>query len=829
MRKVGLPPDQPYVLYLCSSPFIAPDEVRFVRRWLRRASAAAARSERPACWSARTRRTRPSGTTSTSTTSGTPRSGRARASSRTQARPRADYFDSLAHSACIVGINTSGLIEAGIVGKSVLTVLDPTSQARSRARCTSATCAGRTAACSTSPATSTSTPHSSSARLSRATTTPGRCASFVERFCAPARARPEAAALVADGIEELGRLGRAGRHREQAGTLARRAALYPLALTMTGVSYLLGGQRHARNGCAAWPPDRRSRDELSCRRNALYGRSAASSVAPIVLHYRDSLRPCISTIYRAPTTCNVPPRPPNADRPSGVRPPVDPRRGRAPDRRGAGRDPGRGRPGRVGPWLGEVGFEVLYWIPFLHWLFERHGIPTAEVTVVSRGGAEPWYDGLCGRYVDVLRRDDARRLPHGDARALGGDRRPAETGRGAAVGRARCSTGRSATAGATRRSSTRSSSTASSATSGRRRCRCATSSTGPSTAPWRRARPRGRRLAPGGVHRRAFLLPRLVPRHAGEPRARPQTSIERLAARRPVVLLNTGVVVDEHRDAEPPPANACLRPLAGIDPDRNLAAQSAVIARASCSSAPTAASPTWPRSTACRRSASRAISREINPVHLTIARRTAAAYEPHLRSSMAAPTRCWRPRESPAAPARPCARPSPRRLPAAPRGSWTNVDSSLRLLGEDRTTPVAFGRCDDPLLDALYWQPFIHWAREHFGLAKGADGAVTVPAEPVLALVEQYRAADACRPAPCSSVCVTSEPNRARRRYFPGRRRRAERPRGRAHDCAAARGRSAEADLDLALQVATELGGCPHRALTNKHLTRLLQAIGSRR
>ena len=56
----------------------------------------------------------------------------------------------------------------------------------------------------------------------------------------------------------------------------------------------------------------------------------------------------------------------------------------------------------VGPWLGEVGFEVLYWIPFLHWLFEEHGIPTADVTVVSRGGVAPWYEGLAGRYVDVF-------------------------------------------------------------------------------------------------------------------------------------------------------------------------------------------------------------------------------------------------------------------------------------------------------------------------------------------------------------------------------------------------------------------------------------------
>jgi hypothetical protein len=36
---------------------------------------------------------------------------------------RADFFDSLAHSAAVVGINTTAMIEAAIVGKSVLTVL----------------------------------------------------------------------------------------------------------------------------------------------------------------------------------------------------------------------------------------------------------------------------------------------------------------------------------------------------------------------------------------------------------------------------------------------------------------------------------------------------------------------------------------------------------------------------------------------------------------------------------------------------------------------------------------------------------------------------------
>jgi hypothetical protein len=41
------------------------------------------------------------------------------------AESRADFFDTLAHSAAVVGINTTAMIEAAIVGKSVLTVLVP--------------------------------------------------------------------------------------------------------------------------------------------------------------------------------------------------------------------------------------------------------------------------------------------------------------------------------------------------------------------------------------------------------------------------------------------------------------------------------------------------------------------------------------------------------------------------------------------------------------------------------------------------------------------------------------------------------------------------------
>jgi hypothetical protein len=55
----------------------------------------------------------------------------------------------------------------------------------------------------------------------------------------------------------------------------------------------------------------------------------------------------------------------------------------------------------AGPWTGEVGFELLYWIPFLGWLAEQ-GLDGRRLTVVSRGGAASWYAHLTTRYVDIL-------------------------------------------------------------------------------------------------------------------------------------------------------------------------------------------------------------------------------------------------------------------------------------------------------------------------------------------------------------------------------------------------------------------------------------------
>ena len=56
----------------------------------------------------------------------------------------------------------------------------------------------------------------------------------------------------------------------------------------------------------------------------------------------------------------------------------------------------------AGPWLSEVGFEVLYWVPFLRWFEDRYRIDPERVIAVSRGGVAGWYGDLAARYVEIF-------------------------------------------------------------------------------------------------------------------------------------------------------------------------------------------------------------------------------------------------------------------------------------------------------------------------------------------------------------------------------------------------------------------------------------------
>jgi|KBSSwiStaDraftv2_1062776.scaffolds.fasta_scaffold00237_9 hypothetical protein len=122
--KVGVPADRPLLLYLCSSPFITPYEVGFVRQWID-----AIRSSNDAELRRAALLIRPHPQHAQQWQEFDPASYEAvgiwpRAGANPVDREaRSDYYDSMYHSIAVVGVNTSALIESGIVGRPVYTVL----------------------------------------------------------------------------------------------------------------------------------------------------------------------------------------------------------------------------------------------------------------------------------------------------------------------------------------------------------------------------------------------------------------------------------------------------------------------------------------------------------------------------------------------------------------------------------------------------------------------------------------------------------------------------------------------------------------------------------
>lgn len=54
----------------------------------------------------------------------------------------------------------------------------------------------------------------------------------------------------------------------------------------------------------------------------------------------------------------------------------------------------------VGPWVSELGYEILYWIPFLTWLRQQLG--KRKTIAISRGGVAAWYARVASHYLDIF-------------------------------------------------------------------------------------------------------------------------------------------------------------------------------------------------------------------------------------------------------------------------------------------------------------------------------------------------------------------------------------------------------------------------------------------
>jgi hypothetical protein len=124
--KVGFKQEGDYLLYLCSSRFIAPHEVDFIKKWIVRLRS----SEDPVLNRIGVLvRPHPQNATQWRNIDLSdygnvaiyPREG----ANPIRGNTFEDFFDSMYHSVATVGINTSAMIESGILNKPVFTILSP--------------------------------------------------------------------------------------------------------------------------------------------------------------------------------------------------------------------------------------------------------------------------------------------------------------------------------------------------------------------------------------------------------------------------------------------------------------------------------------------------------------------------------------------------------------------------------------------------------------------------------------------------------------------------------------------------------------------------------
>ena len=123
-RQLGLDAGRPILLYLCSSPFIAPHEVGFVRRWIGAVRSSADPRLRTAGLLVRPH---PQNAEQWRGVNLAGEFDDVAFWPKTGVNPiggaaRADYFDSIYHTEGVVGVNTSAMIEAGIIGRPVYSV-----------------------------------------------------------------------------------------------------------------------------------------------------------------------------------------------------------------------------------------------------------------------------------------------------------------------------------------------------------------------------------------------------------------------------------------------------------------------------------------------------------------------------------------------------------------------------------------------------------------------------------------------------------------------------------------------------------------------------------
>jgi hypothetical protein len=285
---------------------------------------------------------------------------------------RDDYFDQLYHSDVVVGLNTSAMIEAGVVGRPVLSIVQD-EYARNQEGTLHWPYLVKVGGGLLQTARTFDEHFGQLAEVLS-----GRrhdASAFVQAFVRPAGLDVAATPILVDAIESLGRSPAPARARTPLWAYLPRPLLYPLIWLR-----LLRGE---------WQMfKKKSRREL--KRGMQNTRRGV----------RQFLKRLILKRVRT-------------EQPQVVLPKIERVRNRAQNlfenveevedtKEALTRMARSGKPIIVGPWLSETGFELLYWIPFLNWAKSYGNFRDDRLIVVSRGGCSTWYRHMTTAYHDVF-------------------------------------------------------------------------------------------------------------------------------------------------------------------------------------------------------------------------------------------------------------------------------------------------------------------------------------------------------------------------------------------------------------------------------------------
>ena len=366
-RAVGLPSDRPFVLYVCSSPFRgSPPEAEFAMRWIRavRGCSDERLSDvgilvRPHPGRLKGWHGRDLSAADVTLHGGNPIDDVA----------RNDYFDALHYCAAVVGLNTSAFLEASVAGRPVLAVLPreywKSQEGTLHFKYLTEVGGGLL---TTSRSLDEHLPQLAAA-VSGEMRVDHRA--FLRAFIRPFGLDEPATPRFANTLERV----------------ARAPAPPPAVRDAVGriVRPLLTARLSARRTRTWW---RRTRKDARHDLRKTRGRALRTFRRPLKWGERVLGRGGRATLARNDA----------ADADATARH----HEAAAEAQQAVTAMRGSGRLILAGPWVSETGFELLYWIPFLRWAQKYGHLRASRIVAMSRGGTAAWYDEIASRYVDVF-------------------------------------------------------------------------------------------------------------------------------------------------------------------------------------------------------------------------------------------------------------------------------------------------------------------------------------------------------------------------------------------------------------------------------------------